>query len=32
MSICVENVSCVYSKGSTFEKLALENIRLTNEK
>lgn len=24
MSICVENVSCVYSKGSPFEKVALE--------
>ena len=32
MSICVENVSCVYSKGSPFEKLALENINLTIEK
>lgn len=32
MSICVENVSCVYSKGSPFEKVALENISLTIEK
>ena len=32
MSICVENVSCVYSKGSLFEKVALENISLTIEK
>lgn len=32
MSICVENVSCVYSKGSPFEKVALENINLTIEK
>lgn len=32
MSICVENVSCVYSKGSPFEKVALENITLTIEK
>ena len=31
MSICVENVSCVYSKGSPFEKVALENINLTIE-
>lgn len=31
MSICVENVSCVYSKGSPFEKVALENISLTIE-
>ncbi|WP_296954195.1 energy-coupling factor transporter ATPase [uncultured Dialister sp.] len=32
MSICVENVSCVYSKGSPFEKVALENISFTIEK
>ena len=32
MSICVENVSCVYSKGSPFEKVALENISLPIEK
>lgn len=32
MSICVEKVSCVYSKGSPFEKVALENISLTIEK
>lgn len=32
MSICVENVSYVYSKGSPFEKVALENINLTIEK
>lgn len=32
MSICVENVSCVYSKGSPFEKVALGNISLTIEK
>lgn len=32
MSICIENVSCVYSKGSPFEKVALENISLTIEK
>lgn len=32
MSICIENVSCVYSKGSPFEKVALENITLTIEK
>lgn len=32
MSICVENVSCMYSKGSPFEKVALENISLTIEK
>lgn len=32
MSICVENVSCVYSKGSPFEKVALENISITIEK
>lgn len=32
MSICVENVSCVYSKGSPFEKVVLENISLTIEK
>lgn len=32
MSICVENISCVYSKGSPFEKVALENISLTIEK
>lgn len=32
MSICVENVSCVYSKGSPFEKVALENISLIIEK
>ena len=32
MSICVENVSCVYSKGSPFETVALENISLTIEK
>ena len=32
MSICVENVSCVYSKDSPFEKVALENINLTIEK
>lgn len=32
MSICVENVSCVYSKGSPFEKVALENISLTIER
>lgn len=32
MSICVENVSCVYSKGSPFEKVALANINLTIEK
>ena len=32
MSICVEIVSCVYSKGSPFEKVALENISLTIEK
>lgn len=32
MSVCVENVSCVYSKGSPFEKVALENISLTIEK
>ena len=31
MSICVENVSCVYSKGSPFEKVALEDINLTIE-
>ena len=31
MSICVENVSCVYSKGSPFEKVALEHINLTME-
>ena len=31
MSICVENVSCVYSKGSPFEKVALEIISLTIE-
>ena len=29
MSICVENVSCIYGKGSPFEKTALENINLT---
>lgn len=31
MSICVKNVSCVYSKGSPFEKVALEDINLTIE-
>lgn len=29
MSICVENVSCIYSKGSPFEKTALADINLT---
>ena len=32
MGIGVEYVSCVYSKGSPFEKVALENISLTIEK
>ena len=32
MSICVENVSCVYSMGSPFEMVALENISLTIKK
>ncbi len=32
MSICVENVSYIYGKGTPFEKAALSNVSLTIEK
>ena len=32
MSICVENVSYIYGKGTPFEKAALSNVNLTIEK
>lgn len=32
MSICVENVSYIYGKGTPFEKVALSNVSLTIEK
>ena len=32
MSICVENVSYIYGKGTPFERAAIEDIDLTIDK